>query len=123
MSKFLAAEQPAEDHSPMPEIAAAPAAEHDAADFAAFQAWRAAQAANAPMPEIVEEPEQRIAVTVQLKPFHHQYLVARAAEHGETPERHLESILRNFRSYHDDRRPDQRRAMPDRGEPAASRRA
>lgn len=43
----------------------------------------------------------RVPVTVQLTEFHHAYLTARAKAHGETPERHLETILRAFRAYHD----------------------
>ena len=54
-----------------------------------------------------EQPqaEGRIAVTAQLQPRHHEYLAERAALHGETPERHLETILRTFRAHHDGDRP------------------
>lgn len=40
--------------------------------------------------------------SVLLAPRHAAYLRARAAAHGEAPERHLEGILRRFRAHHDD---------------------
>lgn len=73
--------------------------------------------------EAAKAPPERIPVTVQLTEFHHAYLVQRAALHGETPERHLETILRVFRAHHDDRRPDHMRTAPQPGQPAAARRA
>lgn len=45
--------------------------------------------------------EGRTPVTVLLQPRHRAYLEARALAHGETPERHLESILRQFQAHHD----------------------
>jgi hypothetical protein len=74
-----------------------------------------ADTAPAPAPELEPaEADGRIAVVVRLQPRHHEYLAERAAAHGETPERHLETILRTFRSHHDTARPtgggSQRRA-------------
>jgi len=69
------------------------------------------------------EPDaERIPVTVHLAPRHHAYLVQRAAMHGETPEKHLETILRNFRSYYDDQRPELTAAEPQRNGGAVTRR-
>ena len=65
----------------------------------------------------------REVFVVTLAGRHAAYLRQRAANHGETPERHLETILRNFRSYFDDRRPEHQAAPPERGEPATTRRA
>lgn len=65
----------------------------------------------------------RIPVTVELTEFHHAYLLQRAAQAGETPERHLETILRTFRAHHDDRRPDHARPAPAPGMAATTRRA
>lgn len=59
---------------------------------------------------------------VALHPRHAQYLRDRAANHGEVPGRHIETILRAFRSYHDDRRPEHRAATPEPGMPALTRR-
>lgn len=55
--------------------------------------------------ENVPAEDGRIAVTVFLQPRHFEYLTERAATHGETPERHLETILRTFRAHHDQERP------------------
>jgi hypothetical protein len=73
------------------------------------------QDAPAPAPELEPaEDDGRIAVVARLQPRHYEYLAERAAAHGETPERHLETILRTFRSHHDTARPtggsSQRRA-------------
>lgn len=67
--------------------------------------------------------EEREVFVISLQPRHAEYLRARAANHGEPPERHLETILRNFRSYHDDRRPEHRQPPPEPGMPAITRRA
>lgn len=48
-------------------------------------------------PADLAEPDERTPVTVRLLPLHLEYLERRAAAHGETPERHLETILRSFR--------------------------
>jgi hypothetical protein len=76
-----------------------------------------------PSPEVREaltqqlEADGRIPVTVRLQPFHYQYLAARAAAFGETPERMLETILREFRR--DDRfRPGVNRDPVEKGEAA-----
>ena len=61
-----------------------------------------AEAEDAPQSE---PADGRISVTVLLQPRHYEYLAERAALHGETPERHLETILRTFRSHHDTARP------------------
>ena len=70
-----------------------------------------------------QAPPRRIPVTVELTEFHHTYLMQRAAQAGETPERHLETILRTFRAHHDDRRPDHMRPAPAPGMTATTRRA
>lgn len=69
------------------------------------------------------EDDGRVPVTARLRPDHHAYLAERAARHAETPERHLETILRQFRSYHDRERHglDTTSAIP--GMPAGTRRA
>ena len=64
------------------------------------------------------EDDGRIPVTVRLAARHHEYLAARAAQHGETPERHLETILRQFRSHHDTTRPVGGATQPAKGRPA-----
>jgi hypothetical protein len=70
------------------------------------QTETANQDAAPPAPELEPaEDDGRIAVVVRLQPRHHEYLADRAALHGETPERHLETILRTFRSHHDTARP------------------
>lgn len=45
-------------------------------------------------------------VTVLLTARHVEYLAMRANMFGETPGAHLERILREFRSYHDDKVPE-----------------
>jgi hypothetical protein len=52
------------------------------------------------------EADGREIFCIALTERHAQYLRERAAQHGEAPERHLETILRVFRAHHDDRRPD-----------------
>lgn len=47
-----------------------------------------------------------VPVTVLLSARHHEYLAMRAGLFGEPPGAHLERILREFRSYHDDKRPE-----------------
>jgi hypothetical protein len=69
-----------------------------------------------------EDDDGKVPLTVRLTERHMAYLEARAANHGETPERHLETILRNFRAYHDDRRPEHHQAAPQPGMPATTRR-
>lgn len=64
------------------------------------------------------EDDGRTAVTVRLTARHHEYLIERAAQHGETPERHLETILRQFRSHHDTVRPIGGNSQPAKGRPA-----
>jgi hypothetical protein len=59
----------------------------------------------------------RIPVTVRLQPFHHEYLTARAAANGQTPERMLETILREYRAA-DRFRPGINRKPVEQGEPA-----
>ncbi len=56
-----------------------------------------------------------VTLTVLLRPRHHAYLVARAAMHGETPERHLETILRQFRAHYDNMRPEFNPGSPEPG--------
>jgi hypothetical protein len=46
------------------------------------------------------------AVTILLHARHYDYLAMRAGIFGEPPGAHLERILREFRSYHDDKRPE-----------------
>jgi hypothetical protein len=74
-------------------------------------------------PAALAEDDGRTPVTVRLRPDHHAYLAERAARHGDTPERHLETILRTFRSYHDRERHglDTTSGIP--GMPAGTRRA
>jgi hypothetical protein len=45
-------------------------------------------------------------VTILLQARHYDYLAMRASIFGEVPGAHLERILREFRSYHDDKRPE-----------------
>jgi hypothetical protein len=47
-----------------------------------------------------------VPVTILLTARHHDYLAMRASIFGETPGAHLERILREFRAYHDDKRPE-----------------
>jgi hypothetical protein len=47
-----------------------------------------------------------VPLTILLNARHHEYLATRASIFGETPSAHLERILREFRSYFDDKRPE-----------------
>ncbi|MBR0651356.1 hypothetical protein GXW78_16910 [Roseomonas terrae] len=49
---------------------------------------------------------QLTPVCVLLTGRHVAYLQQRAAMHGETPEQHLEAILRQFQAYYDDKKPE-----------------
>lgn len=68
------------------------------------------------------EPDGRVAVTVRLKDRHMAYLTERGRQHGESPARHLETVLLEFRAYHDARRPDQQQPAPSPGMPVTTRR-
>jgi hypothetical protein len=67
---------------------------------------------NLPELEVTLEtlPDGLTSVTVELSARHFEYLEQRAEHFGESPEAHLARILREFRSYHDTHRPEQRQA-------------
>lgn len=97
------------------------------ADLVAAELAKIRQAAAPPPPppiaaELPEiEEDGRIVVTVRLQPFHAEYLFARANSLGETPERMLETILREYRR--DDRfRPGLNTAPGGPGAPAGTTR-
>ena len=71
--------------------------------------------------DLAPPADDRHPVTVRLTAFHLDYLKQRAAVNGETPERHLETILRQFRSYHDNWRPSRDTTTPHVGAPAGTR--
>jgi hypothetical protein len=64
--------------------------------------------------------DDRIPVTVRLKPLFHDYLTQRAKAHDQEPEAHLEAILRSF--WRDDRWRQQSTAPVGPGEPAGTSR-
>jgi hypothetical protein len=113
---------------PLPELSAPPVAlAQTVADLVAAELARIRQQPPAPpappiaaeLPEL--EEDGRIPVTVRLQPFHAEYLFARANAFGETPERMLETILREYRR--DDRfRPGLNTAPGGPGAPAGTTR-
>jgi len=54
--------------------------------------------------EIGPENDGREAFTIRLQPRHAAWLRDRAARHGEAVERHLETIVRNFKGMYDPER-------------------
>lgn len=48
-----------------------------------------------------DDADDRINFMVRLKPRHAERLAVRAAAHGEDPQRHIETILREFFAHHD----------------------
>jgi hypothetical protein len=80
----------------------------------------AAAPADPPAPQ---ERDDRETFVVRLQPRHALYLRQRAAMFGQTPEDHLEGILRQFRSHHDMHRPEHQPRDHGPGEPAVTMRA
>lgn len=129
MDTKLAAEQPPEtpEHDPPVEGATLPvgdaadvplmaprdaalAALADAAFYSAARAYDAHEqkvlAAGGTAAEAAEAVQALVPVVSLLAARHHDYLAQRASMFGDAPEAHLERILREFRSYHDDKRPE-----------------
>lgn len=69
------------------------------------------------------QADDRIAVTVRLKPRYYEYLTLRAQMNNRETAHELEVILREFKAYYDQMRPDQAFAGPtEPGMPATTRR-
>jgi hypothetical protein len=66
------------------------------------------------------EDDGRLPLIVRLKPRHMEWLRQRAAVHGDTPERHAETILREFQARHDPLRDIGSQAPAGPGQPAAT---